>query len=150
MCADAVRYGRGDFQHPALPGSDVVAYTRNLNPSYGPFWDALPLVGVLWMGADQVLHQRLWAPTLGWTHATPLVSLTTFAGTWGSTRFRDAEADKTIQKVMFRVGDTLLGMQLHFTDGSATPWRGSSLSGDSREFVLRKGRLGTPPYYLYY
>jgi hypothetical protein len=39
------RGGRGDFRHAALPGSDVIAYARGLDSTYGPFADSPPLIG---------------------------------------------------------------------------------------------------------
>jgi hypothetical protein len=140
--------GSGDFRHAALPGSDVLVYTRVLDWREGPFDDSPPLIGVLWAGPDQVLHQRVWAPTLRWLPVTPLpylIKAGAFAGAWTGTRFRDTEVDighKTIQRIVGRAGDALLGMQLLFTDGSSTPWRGSASSGDRQEFVLSEGRAG--------
>jgi hypothetical protein len=95
-----------------------------------------------------VLHQRVWAPTPRWLPATPLAYLTragAFAGAWTGTRFRDTDVGvgyKTIKTIVGRVGDTLLGMQLLFTDGSSTPWRGSASSGNRQEFVLNEGGVG--------
>jgi hypothetical protein len=142
------RDGSGDFRHAALPGSDVLVYTRVLDWNEGPFFNSPPLIGVLWADADQLLHQRVWALTVRWLPATPLgylIKAGEFAGAWTGTRFRDTEVaigHKIIQRIVARAGDTLLGMQLLFTDGSSTPWRGSASAGVRQEFVLNEGRVG--------
>jgi hypothetical protein len=140
----------GEFRPAALPGSDVLAYarkleSRKLESTKQQSFVGSTLVGVLWAGADQVLHHRVFAPTMGWLPATPLAYLATaaaFAGAWHGTRFRDTDAGighKVIRKIVGRTNHTLCGMQLLFTDGTSTSWRGSGTSGDRQEFALTEG-----------
>jgi hypothetical protein len=103
-----------------------------------------PLIGVLWAGSDQVLHQRIFAPGMSWLDETPIAYLLkagTLAGAWNGTRFRDSDsgaAYKKIKKIECRSGWYLDGIRVHFTDGSSTPWRGGN-GGNLREFVLLEG-----------
>jgi hypothetical protein len=132
----------GSFCHPAHPGSDVLAYTR---PSMSE-GSELPilLIGVLWAGSDQVLHQRIWVPGMEWLDETPigyLLKASTHAGAWNGTRFRDSDSGasyKDIKKIECRSGWYLDGIRVHFTDGSSTPWRGGN-GGNLGEFELLEG-----------
>jgi hypothetical protein len=135
--------GSGAFCQSALPGSDVMAYTRPLGRR-PPTAD--PLLGVLWSGSDQVLHQRVDPPGWGWLNDVPIAYLRkagAFAGSWSGSRFRDSDAGcaaKVIQKVIVHAGEVLDGYQLVFTDGSSTPERGAQ-GGTKQEFILANGEL---------
>jgi hypothetical protein len=122
-----LRWCRGAFRHAALPASDILAYKRHID---GHLVNSVPILGVLWAGADQTLHQRIFAPGWGWMDDIPVAYLLkagAFAGSWNGSRFRDSDAGcatKTIQRIICRSGDILDGIQLCFTDGSSTLWRG--------------------------
>jgi hypothetical protein len=82
---------------------------------------------------------------MGWLDETPIAYLMragTLAGSWKGTRFRDTDsgcAYKKIQKIVCRSESTLDGIQLCFTDGSSTPWRGGN-GENVKEFVLVEGQ----------
>jgi hypothetical protein len=156
VAASPHRTFRGDFRHPALPGSDVIAYTRSLTSkaSNGTRTSIeIPLISVLWAGADQVLHQRVFAPDMGWLDETPIAYLRTsgvVAGALGGTLFHDNDSGcdvKNIKKIVCQSGWYLDGIQFLYTDGSSTPWRGGS-GGNRHEFELMDGGSTLSPLFI--
>lgn len=135
---------RGGFRCAALPGSDILAYTRPITDSRGTVIKH-PILSVFWAGADSVLHQRIFAPGWGWLDETPIAYLLkagAYAGSNSGTKFRDSDSGceyKKIQKIVCRSGDILDAIQVFYTDSTSTPMRGGS-GGYQQEFVLSDGQ----------
>ncbi|KAJ8079111.1 hypothetical protein PM082_013398 [Marasmius tenuissimus] len=135
-CFDGSRWGQGAFRHAALPNSDISAYLRQ--PEHG-----LHIV-VMWVGPDQLLHQRMFVED--WMDPTPITFLQgtgRFVGEFREKPFADntPRADeKIIKRVNIRSSDHIDALSLDFTDGSSSGWHGDGDGGNATDsFTLNTG-----------
>jgi hypothetical protein len=95
----------GGFCQVALPGSDVLAYTHTLTSKASNGMQTkieILLVGVLWAGSDQILHQRVSPPKKFWLDKTPigyLLKTSTLTGVWNGTWFHNSDSSMAYKKI---------------------------------------------------